>query len=109
MLGNQKKYEIILLHQLTPIIKYFGNYIGLQFNHYIFIIEKTIIQTTLYICIVYDLGYWRKNLLNNFILKVCLFCAIKIVKNYDKSKYVYSGFRTAYDGAGSWSNANGFA
>ena len=59
--------------------------------------------------IVYDLDNWPKILLNNFKLKNCLFAANKMVKNSNKSKYVYSGYGIAFDGAGLWSFGDDFA
>ena len=50
--------------------------------------------------IVYDLNNWPINLLNNFMLKNCLFGANNIVKNSDKNKYAYSGYVIAFDGVG---------
>ena len=52
--------------------------------------------------IVYDLDHWPKILLRNFTLKNCLFEATNIVKSSDQEKYVYSGYRIAFDGKGSW-------
>ena len=34
--------------------------------------------------------------------KNCLFGATNIVKNSDKEKYVYSGYRITFDSAGFW-------
>ena len=57
--------------------------------------------------IAYDLEAWPKILLNNFTLKNCLFGGTNIVKkNSDKEKYVYSGYRIAFDGKGEWSFSN---
>ena len=42
---------------------------------------------------------FEQDLLNNFVLKSCLFGATNIVKNRDKSKYVYIGYGIAFDGA----------
>ena len=58
------------------------------------------------IYIVYDLAAWSKILLRNFTLKNRLFGATNIVKNRDKEKYVYSGWRIAFDGKGEWSFGN---
>ena len=49
---------------------------------------------------VYDLDNCSKLPLRNFILRNCLFGATNIVKNSDKSKYVYSGYGIAFDGKG---------
>ena len=47
--------------------------------------------------IIYELDTWPKTPLNNFKLKICLFVAINVVKNSDKAKSVYSGYRIAFD------------
>ena len=44
-----------------------------------------------------------------FQFKNCLFGATNIVKNSDKEKHVYSGYRTMFDSAGSWSFDNDFS
>ena len=49
-----------------------------------------------------------KSPLRNFTLKSCLFGATNVLKNRDKEKYVYSGYRIAFDGRGSWSFGNDF-
>ena len=51
-----------------------------------------------------ELKNWPMNPLNNFIFKNLLaWCDLTyIVKNSDKSKYVYNGYGIAFDGAGSW-------
>ena len=51
--------------------------------------------------IVYDLDIWPVNPTHNFKLKNCLCGATDIVKNGDKEKWVYSGYRIAFDGTGS--------
>ena len=52
---------------------------------------------------VYDQDAWPRNPAINFKFKNCLFGATNIVKNGDKEKYVYNGYRKAFDSAGSWS------
>ena len=42
--------------------------------------------------IVYNLDYWTRKLLNNFVLRNCLFVGTNIINNSDKSRYVYSGY-----------------
>ena len=59
--------------------------------------------------IVYDLDAQPRSPTNNFKFKICLFAATNIVKNSDKEKYVYSGYRKTFDSAGSWSFDNDFA
>ena len=46
---------------------------------------------------------WPKDRLNKFTLENCFFRATNIVKNSDKSKYVYGRYGIAFDGLGSWS------
>ena len=58
---------------------------------------------------VYDLDVWPRNPTNNSKFKNCLFGATNIVKNSDKEKHVYSGYRTMFDSAGSWSFDNDFS
>ena len=53
--------------------------------------------------IVYELDARPRNPTNNFKFKNCLFGATNIVKNSDKKKHVYSGYRTKFDNAGFWS------
>ena len=47
-----------------------------------------------------------RNPTNNFKFKNCLFGATNIVKNSDKEKYVYTGYRITFDSAGVWSFDN---
>ena len=46
---------------------------------------------------MYDLDAWAKVLFINFTLKNCLFRGTNIVKYSDKEKYVYSGYKVAFD------------
>ena len=46
---------------------------------------------------------WPRNPLNNFTWKYCLFRANNIVRNSDKSKYVYRGCGMAFDEGDAWS------
>ena len=48
-------------------------------------------------------------LVNNFKLKNFFFGAANVVRNREKSKYVYSGYGVAFYGVGSWSFGNDFA
>ena len=57
--------------------------------------------------IVYDLAGWPKFPLRNFTLKNCLFGATNRVKNRDKDKWVYGGYRIAFDRGDWWSFGNG--
>ena len=58
--------------------------------------------------IVHEIDNWPRNLLNNFILKNCLFGAVKIARNTVKRKFVYNGYRLVIDGASSWNFRNEF-
>ena len=49
---------------------------------------------------MYDLDSCPRNPLKNCTLKNYLCGASNIVKNSDESKYVYSGYGIAFDGAG---------
>ena len=59
--------------------------------------------------IVHELNAWPKNPTNNFKFKNCLFGATNVIKNSDKEKYVYRGYRITFDNGGSWSFHNDFA
>ena len=59
--------------------------------------------------IVYDLNVWPRNATNNLKSKNCLFGATNMIKNSDKEKYVYSGYRITFDSANSWSFDNDLA
>ena len=50
---------------------------------------------------MYDLNNGPKNWLRDFTLKNSLFQVISVVENNYKEKYVYSGYRIAFDGKGS--------
>ena len=54
--------------------------------------------------IVYDLGVWPVNTINNFKFKNCLYDKTSIAKNSDKEKWVYSGY-----GKCKWSFGNDYA
>ena len=49
--------------------------------------------------IVYDLVDWAKNLLKNVNLKNCFTVATNIKKGNAKTKWDYSGYGIAFDGA----------
>ena len=83
-------------------IKLPGYKIRIQFNKSVLVIEQNNYATKIVNAyIVYDLDKWPRILFNNFELKNCLFGAINIVKNSNKSKCVYSGYKIAFYGAGS--------
>ena len=58
---------------------------------------------------IYNLDDWSKIPLNNFTFRNCLFGVINLVKNSDKSKYMYRVYEIEFDGAGPWSFDNYFA
>ena len=60
------------------------------------------------IYIVYDVDAWPRTRTSNFEFKNCLFGATNIVKNSDKEKHVYRGYRITFGSAGSWSFDNDF-
>ena len=66
--------------------------------------------TTKFACTVYDLNNWPNNPLNNFNFKKCFFGATNIVQyNYNKAKWVYSGYRIAFDGTSTWKFGDDYA
>ena len=56
--------------------------------------------------LLYDINTWPRNPTNNFTLKNCLFGAVKLTRNANKSKFVYNGPGTAFDGKDFWSFDN---
>ena len=49
---------------------------------------------------------WTSNLTNNIKFKNCLFRGTNIVKNSNKKKYVYRGYRKRFDSSYSWTFDN---
>ena len=49
------------------------------------------------IFIAYELDTWSQELNSDFVLKDCLFGDIKLTKNDDLNKYVYSGYGIEFD------------
>ena len=47
--------------------------------------------------IVYELDAWSRDLNSDFTLNDCLFGGVKLTKNPDPDKYVYSGYGTEFD------------
>ena len=56
--------------------------------------------------LLYDINTWPRNPTNNFTLKNCLFDAVKLTRNANKSKFIYNGPGTAFDGKDFWSFDN---
>ena len=82
----------------------------MQFNDSILVEEQNKYLTKIVNAhIVYDLDYWPKNPPNNFSLKSYLIGVNNTVINSEKSKYVYSGYETAFDSAVSQSFGKDFA
>ena len=51
--------------------------------------------------IFYNLDAWPRNSTNHFKFKNYLLGATSVVKNSDKERYVYSGYRITFDSGGS--------
>ena len=47
--------------------------------------------------IVYELDSWLQDLCTDFTLGVCLFGGVKLARNTDPDKYVYSGYGIGFD------------
>ena len=71
--------------------------------------ENNYLTKTVNVSIVYDLDAWPKGPTSNFKFNKGLFGAANIVKNSDKEKYVYSGYRITFDSVGLWSFDNDIA
>ena len=62
-------------------VKWFGHKIVIQFNNNPLVAEeKSHVIKTVNVYVVFDLGQWPRNLLNNVVLKIWLFGANNIVK-----------------------------
>ena len=72
---------------------------GIKFDKVPLSVQQNNYASTI-VYIVYDLDAWPKNPTNNFKFKNCLFGATSVVKNRDKEKYMYSGYRITFDSAG---------
>ena len=57
--------------------------------------------------IVYELGTWPRDLDSTFSLRGCLFGGVKLAKNADSDKYVYSGYGIGFDTRIEYSLPNG--
>ena len=47
--------------------------------------------------IAYELNTWSRDLNPDFTLKDCLFGGVKLAKNVDLDKYVYSGYGIGFN------------
>ena len=59
--------------------------------------------------IVSELPNWPRNPRNTFVIKNCLFGAVKLASNSIKRNFIYNGYKIAFHGAGLWSFSNDFA
>ena len=84
----------IKLSEYTVSIKFDKDILTAEQNNYL--------TNVVNIYIVYDLDAWPKNPTDNLKVNNCLFEATNIIKNSDKEKYVYGGYRITFDSAGSW-------
>ena len=76
--------------------------IGIKFNKDTFAVEqKNYLTKILNVYTVYEYA-WPRNPTNNFKFRNFLFGVTNVVKNTDKEKYVYGGYRITFDSAGSW-------
>ena len=71
-----------------------GYRIGIKFDKDPLAVEQNnYLSKIVNVYIVYNLDAWPRNPTNNFKFKNCLFRATNIVKNSDKEKYLYNGYR----------------
>ena len=76
---------------------------GIKFDKNRLAIEKNNYLTKIVnVYTIYYLVACQRNLTNNFKFKNCFFGATNTVKNRDKEKYVYSGYRITFDSGVSW-------
>ena len=59
------------------------------------------------IFIVYELDTWSRDLNSDFTVKDCLFGGVKLVKNADPDKYVYTGYGIRFDSRSEFSLPDG--
>ena len=104
LVGNQRGYILLSLSLYTSLlhsIKRFGYRMGLKLYKESLVVERNSYTTkVLNGYIIYESDTWAKVSLNNFALTNCLFVATNIVKDGDEKKWVYSGYRIAFDRAG---------
>ena len=75
--------------------------IGIKLDEDPFAVEESNYSTKIVsIYIVYELHARSKIPLRNFALRNCLFRMTNKVKNNNKRKYVYSGYKISVDGKG---------
>ena len=57
--------------------------------------------------IVYELGTWSRDLNSDFTLKDCLFRVVKLAKNTDQNKYIFTGYGIGFDSRSVFSLSDG--
>ena len=93
LVGNRNRCLVLFI--LCYMLLFYKDLLVAEQNNYA--------AKTVHTCVVYDLDTWPRNPVNNFTLQNCLFEASIIVKNSDKTMWVYKGYGIAFDDAGSWS------
>ena len=82
-------------HCLSPSIKWYENSnLGVIFKGSC-LKQKAATFTppnTIKFFLVYELDIWLRDLNSDFTLKGCLFGGVKLAKNADPDKYVYTGY-----------------
>ena len=107
LVGNQREYLILNFTVFFNSIKISKYKISTKFDKVPLAVEQNDYLTKIVnVYIVYDLNSWSKNPTNIFKFQIYLFGATNIVKNSDKEKYLFSGYRITFDSAGSWSFGN---
>ena len=90
-------------------IRLSGNRVGIEFDKGLLAVKQNNYATkTVNAYIACDLNTWPTIRLTNSKFKKHLFGATNIVKNSDKSKWVYTGHGIGFDGGSSWSFVNDF-
>ena len=87
------------------VILKFNNFVLMQKNSSSLLYSNFILN----LYIIYELHNWPLNTTNNFPQKTCLLVTVKLVRNTVKSKFIYNGWVTTFDGEGLWSFDNDFA
>ena len=93
---------------LCPSIKWYGNSNSCLVFKGICLKQKIAIYTspnTFFI--VYELDSWSRDLNSEFTLKDCLFGGIRLNKNADPDKYVYSRYGIEFDSRSEFSLPDG--
>ena len=57
--------------------------------------------------IAYELDTWPRDLNSDFTLKDCLFGGVKLTKNADPDKYIYTGYSIGFDSRSEFSLPDG--